>query len=177
MPDDLKSKYFDYFEKINDKIKEFKGYDEDLDFDDDEDYDDDQLVTGEYCFSDDDDEVDLLKPSVEGNKLKIRWTADEGGTHMNDPLLSGVGLAWLSTYGGQNLIEEIFGSLSSAAEMGKTNLRLDFSLTRDGWLFVVGSRKVFCCMPDELVELIIRENFTINDIISTQKSYAIKVSW
>jgi hypothetical protein len=177
VPDDLKSKYFDYFEKINDKIKEYKSYDEDLDVDDDEGYDDDQLVTGEYCFSDDDDEVDLLKSSVEGNKLKIRWTAEEGGTHMNDPLLSGVGLAWLSTYRGQNLIEEIFGSLSSAAEMGKTNLRLDFSLTRDGWLFVVGSRKVFCCMPDELVEVIIRENFTINDIISTQKSYAIKVSW
>jgi hypothetical protein len=177
VPDDLKSKYFDYFEKINDKIKEFKGYDGDLDVDDDEGYDDDQLLTGEYCFGVDDDEVDLLKPSVEGNKLKIRWTADEGGTHMNDPLLSGVGLAWLSTYRGQNLIEEIFGSLSSAAEMGKTNLRLDFSLIKDGWFFVGGGRKVFCCMPDELVELIIRENFAINDVTSTQKTYAIKVSW
>ena len=66
MPDDLKSKYFDYFEKINEKIKEFKAYEEDFDDDDDddEDYDDGELVTGEYCFSDEDDEVDLLKPSV-----------------------------------------------------------------------------------------------------------------
>lgn len=179
VPDDLKSKYFDYIEKINEKIKEFKAYNEDLDFedDDDEDYDDGQLVTGEYLFSDEDDEVDLLKPSVEGNTLKIRWTADECSTYMNEPLLSDVGLAWLSTYRGQNLIEEIFDSLSSAAEMGKTNLKLDFSLTKDGWSFVVGSRKVFCCMPDELVEIIARENFTIDDTKSTQKSYAIKVSW
>ena len=179
VPDDLKSKYFDYFEKINEKIKEFKAYNEDLDFedDDDENYDDGQLVTGEYCFSDVDDEVDLLKPSVEGNALKIRWTAEAGNTYMNDPLLSDVGLAWLSTYRGQNLIEEIFDSLSSAAEMGKTNLTLDFSLTNDGWSFVVGSRKIFCCMPDELVEIISRENFTIDDTTSTQKSYAIKVSW
>ena len=179
VPDNLKSKYFDYIEKINEKIKEFKAYNEDLDFeeDEDEDYDDGQLVTGEYLFSDEDDEVDLLKPSVEGNTLKIRWTADEGSTYMNEPLLSDVGLAWLSTYRGQNLIEEIFDSLSSAAEMGKTNLKLDFSLTKDGWSFVVGSRKVFCCMPDELVEIIARENFTIDDTTSTQKSYAIKVSW
>ena len=179
VPADLKSKYFDYFEKINEKIKEFKAYNEDLDFedDDDENYDDGQLVTGEYCFSDVDDEVDLLKPSVEGNALKIRWTAEAGSTYMNDPLLSVEGLAWLSTYRGQNLIEEIFDSLSSAAEMGKTNLRLDFSLTNDGWSFVVGSRKIFCCMPDELVEIIARENFTIDDTTSTQKSYVIKVSW
>ena len=177
VPDDLKSKYFDYFEKINEKIKEFKAYKEDFEEDDDEDYDDGELVTGEYCFSDEDDEVDLLKPSVKGNTLKIRWSAEEGSTYMNDPLLSDVGLAWLSTYRGQKLIGDIFYSLSSAAEMGKTNLKLDFSLTKDGWSFVVGSRKVFCCMPDELVEIITRENFTIDDTTATQKSYAIKVSW
>jgi len=179
VPDDLKSKYFHYIEKINEKIKELKTYNENLDFEDydDEDYDDGQLVTGEYCFSDEDDVVDLLKPSVQGNKLKIRWSADVGSTYMNDPLLSDVGLAWLSTYRGQNLIEFIFHTLSSAAEMGKTNFKLDFSLTKDGWSFSVKGRKVFCCMPDELVDIIARENFTIDDTTSTQKSYAIKVSW
>jgi hypothetical protein len=179
VPDDLKSKYFDYFEKINEKIKEFIACNEDLDFEenDEEDYDDGQLVTGEYFFSDEDYGVDLLKPSIKGNTLKIRWTAEEGSTYMNDPLLSDVGLAWLSTYRGQKLIEDIFYSLSSAAEMGKTNLKLDFSLTKEGWSFVIGSRKVFCCMPDELVEIIARENFTIEDTTSTPKSYAIKVSW
>jgi len=179
VPDNLKAKYFDYFEKINDKIKELKDFDEHLGFDEDndEDYDDGQLVTGEYCFGDDDVEVDLLTPSVKGNILKIRWAAQEGGTYMNDLLFSDVGLAWLSTSRGQNLIEEIFDSLTSASEMAKTNLNLNFSLTKDGWSFLVGGRKVFCCMPDELVEIIASENFTIDDTTSTQKSYAIKVSW
>ena len=96
---------------------------------------------------------------------------------MNDPLLSDSGLAWLSSYRGQNLIEEIFHSLSTAAEKGKTQLKLEFSLANDGWLFVVGSKKVFCCMPDEINEIIARENFTIDDTTSTEKSYSIKVSW
>ena len=179
VPDYLTAKYFPYIEKINEKIKELKAFDEylDSDEDNDEDYDDGQLVTGEYCFGDDDDEVDLLRSSAKGNILKIRWSAEEGSTYMNDPLLSDVGLAWLSTFRGQNLFEEIFDSLTSAAEMAKTNLKLDFSLTKEGWTFVIGSRKMFCCMPDELVEIIARENFTIDDTTATQKSYAIKVSW
>jgi hypothetical protein len=179
VPDDLKSKYVDFFEIINEKIKELKDCYEEFNANEDDGdyYDDGQLITGEYYFSSEDDEVDLLKPSAKRNLLKIRWNAEAGSTYMNDPLLSDVGLAWLSTYRGQNLIEQIFNSLNSAAEMGKTNLKLDFSLTADGWLFVVGSKNVFCCMPDELVEIIAREEFTIDDTTSTKKSYAIKVSW
>jgi hypothetical protein len=173
VPDELRSKYSDYIERINEKVRAYKGA-----FEDDDAYEDeDQLITGEYLFSDEDEDMDVLKPSVEGNKLKIRWFAEEGGTFMNDPLLSDVGLAWLSTYRGQNLIEEVFESLSNAAEMGKSTLKLDFSLSKDGWYFLTGGRKVFSCMPDELVEIISRENFTIDDTVSTQKSYAIKVSW
>ena len=186
VPDDLKAKYFIYIEKINEKIQEFKAYNTDLIFDTDktEDFDtdveedyDDQLIEGEYFFSKDDEEVDLLKPSVMGNTLKIKWTSETGNTYMNDPLLSEVGLAWLSTYRGQNLVDAIFDSLNSAAEMGRTNLKLNFSLDKDGWSFDSGSRKVFCCMPDELVEIISRENFSIDDTKSTQKTYSIKVSW
>lgn len=173
VPDELRSKYSDYIERINEKVRAYKGA-----FDDDDAYEDeDELITGEYLFSDEDEDMDVLKPSVEGNKLKIRWSAEEGSTFMNDPLLSDVGLAWLSTYRGQNLIEEVFESLSNAAEMGKSTLKLDFSLSKDGWYFLTGGRKVFSCMPDELVEIISRENFTIDDTVSTQKSYAIKVSW
>ena len=170
IPEELRSKYSDYIERINQRVRAYKGaYEEDDDADD--------LITGEYLFSDEDEEIDVIKQSVEGNKLKIRWATQGESTFMNYPLLSDVGLAWLSSYRGQNLIEEIFDSLSSAAEMGKTDLKLDFSLTKDGWSFAVGSRKVYCCMPDELVEIIARENFTIDDTKSTQKSYAIKVSW
>ena len=179
VPSYLSAKYIHHIKKINIKILELKVFNEDLDSDEDndEDYDDGQLVTGEYCFGDDDDEVDLLRSSAKGNILKIRWSAEEGSTYMNDPLLSDVGLAWLSTSSGQNLFEEIFDSLTSASDMGKTNLNLNFSLTKDGWAFLVGGRKVFCCMPDELVDIIASEDFTIEDTISNEKSYSIKVSW
>lgn len=175
--DDLKSKYADYIEKINEKIKEYKEFSEDANFEEEEYEDLDHLINGEYFFGSSNDEVDLLKPSEEGNRLIIRWKAEEGATYMNSPLLSDAGLAWLSSYRGQSLIESIFESLSSAAEMGKTFLKLDFTLTKEGWSFVNGRKNVFCCMPDELVEIIARENFTIDDTKSTQKSYSIKVSW
>lgn len=96
---------------------------------------------------------------------------------MNDPLLSDSGLAWLATYRGQLLIEAIFESLGEAAEAGKTNLKLDFSLSKDGWYFVRGQKKIYGCMPDELVEIIEKESFTIDDTTSSQKSYSIKVNW
>ncbi len=173
VPQELRDKYSDYIERINERVRAYKGA-----FEEDDHYeDDDDLITGEYLFSDDDEEMDVLKPSVEGNKLKIRWANEAESTFMNDPLLSDVGLAWLSTYRGQSLIEEVFESLSSAAEMGKSTLKLDFSLSKDGWYFLADGRKVFSCMPDELVAIIARENFTIDDTVSTQKSYAIKVSW
>lgn len=167
VPQELRDKYSDYIERINERVRAYKGAFEE----------DDDLITGEYLFSDDDEEMDVLKPSVEGNILKIRWANEAGSTFMNDPLLSDVGLAWLSTYRGQSLVEKVFESLSSAAELGKSTLKLDFSLSKDGWYFLADGRKVFSCMPDELVAIIARENFTIDDTVSTQKSYTIKVSW
>lgn len=172
VPDEVKGKYSVHIERINERVRAYKGA-----FEVDDDNEDDDLITGEYLFSDEGEEMEVLKPSVEGNKLKIRWSTEEGSTFMNCPLLSDVGLAWLSTYRGQNLIAEVFESLSSAAEMGKSNMKLDFSLSKDGWYFLANGLKVFSCMPDELVAIIARENFTIDDTLSNQKSYAIKVSW
>lgn len=175
VPDDLKAKYDDYFEKINEKIKQYKGVDdEDEEYDD---FDDDELITGEYCFSEDDEELDVLRPSAEGNKLKIRWTSERGITFMNAPLLSNVGLAWLTTFNGQKLIEEVFSALSDSAERGRSSLKLDFSLSKDGWYFVSGGQKIYCSMPDELVDIIERQSFNIDDTKATDKSYSIKVSW
>jgi hypothetical protein len=176
VPDDLKAKYDDYFEKINEKIKQYKGVD-DEDDEEYDDFDDDELITGEYCFSEDDEELDVLRPSAEGNKLKIRWTSERGITFMNAPLLSNVGLAWLTTFNGQKLIEEVFSALSDSAERGRSSLKLDFSLSKDGWHFVSGGRKIYCCMPDELVDIIERQSFNIDDTKATDKSYSIKVSW
>jgi hypothetical protein len=176
VPYDLRSKYINYIEKINEKIDQYKAFDADLDFEE-EPYNDEQLICDEYIFGKEDVEVDLLMPSGENSLLQIRWSTESNSTFMNDPLLSDVGLAWLSTYRGQNLIDAIFDSLNSAAEIGKTNLDLIFSLDKDGWSFNAGTSKVFCCMPNEIVYIIGSKNFTIDDTSSAQKSYSIKVSW
>lgn len=176
VPDDLKDNYSHYIEKINKKIKEYKNLHKLIESDIEDDFDENELITGEYSFLY--DEVDdLQKPSVEGNKFKIKWTSDDSITFMNDPILSDNGLAWLSGYRGQNLIEEIFNTLSYAADLGKTSLKLNFSLTKDGWVFLALHRKLYCCMPDELVDIISREDFIIDDTTSSQKSYSIHISW
>jgi hypothetical protein len=177
VPDNFKEKYRKYLDKINEKIQAYKEYKEDGSNEIHNYETEDDLVEGDYCFSDENEEIDVLKPSVEGNTLKIRWNSEEGSTFMNAPLLSDIGLAWLSTYRGQILIEEVFNALSESAEMGKSSMKLDFSLTKDGWYFHAGGREIFCCMPDELVDIIARENFTIDDTIATEKTYSIKVSW
>jgi len=176
IPDDLKEDFSKNIEKINLKIKEYINLLERIKLNVEDDFDRNELVKGESLFLNDEVE-ELEKPSIEGNKFKIRWKADDSITYMNDPLLSDVGLAWLSGYRGQNLIEEVFSSLSYASEMGKSSLKLSFLLTKDGWVFQALHKKIYCCMPDELVDIIARENFTIEDTTSTQRSYSIKVSW
>lgn len=178
VPTNLKSKYYIHIEKINRIIREYKRckYGVNFGFYSNSKTDDD-LIEGEYFFSTDDEEVGVLKPTYEGNILKISWTSEAGDTHMNNPLLSADGLAWLSSYRGQNLIEEVFEALSSAASNGKSTLKLEFSSVKDGWFFVSSSRKIYSCQPSQLGEIIQREGFTIQSETATLKNYAIKVSW
>ena len=179
VPDDLKAKYEDYFEKINKKIRKYKETVDELEFDEEDDYESEsnELINGEYLFGVDDEEVELLEPSNDGNKLKIRWTSEESCTFMNDPLLSDVGLAWLSNKIGQKLLDEIFYAINSAAVMGKTNTKLNFSLSNEGWSFLNGHRKIFCCNPDELVEVIERQSYSTDSASPSENTYSIKVSW
>lgn len=180
VPDDVKSKFETHFSSINSKIKEFKRCNTNfiVEYDDDDvQADEDNLISGEFYFSDQDNFIDILEPSIEGNFFKIKWISEVGSSFMNAPLLSDSGLAWLSTYRGQNLIESIFNALSDAAEQAKSSIKLDFSLTKDGWYFLSDGRKVYCCMPDEIVDIIEQENFTIDETLSTDNSYLIKVSW
>ena len=183
VPENLTLKYFDDMERINKKIKEYKeGTDEIeslFDFPDigENGFDDEPLINGEYFYTDNDDEADVLEPTIEGNKIKIRWSSDGDSTYMNDPLFSDAGLAWLSNHAGQSLIEAVFEALISAADKGKSTQKLEFALTTDGWSFVTGYRNIWCCMPDDLVDIITAGNFNIVDTKSTQKYYSIKVSW
>jgi hypothetical protein len=177
VPDNLKARYSSYIAKINEKIRKYRlVVDVEAEYIDD-DFDEYELITGEYFFSEDDEYFDVLLPSLESNKLKIKWSSEQGSTFMNAPLLSAEGLAWLSSYRGQSLIELVFETLSEAAEQGMSSIKLDFSLTNDGWNFLYKGRKIYCCMPDELVGIIELQNFTIDDSSSKSNSYFIKVSW
>ena len=178
VPAYLKSKYYSRIEKINRIIREYKRCTYGVDFgfySNSKTYD--ELIEGEYSFGADDEDVVVLKPTNEGNILKISWTSEAGDTHMNKPLLSADGLAWLSSYRGQSLIEEVFEALSSAASNGKATHMLEFSLVKDGWIFVSSSRKIYSCQPNQLAEIIQREGFTVQSETATLENYSIKVSW
>lgn len=84
---------------------------------------------------------------------------------------------WLSSRRGQELLEEIFTCLSEAAGAGKAKLKLNFSISKEGWYFKKSLSKFHSCRPDELVEIIELEGFIVEDTTSTEKNYAISVSW
>lgn len=178
VPKELMSKYYDHIENINRKVREYRrckcSFSSNF-------YSGSEngknLIEGEFYFGPDDESVEVLKPSYEGNIFKIKWTSEPGDKHMNQPLLSGEGLAWLSSYRGQVLIEAMFEALSDAADQGKSKIKLDFTLTIDGWYFLSDGRKLFCCIPDELVGIIERQGFIIDNTSSTDESYSIQVSW
>lgn len=135
-----------------------------------------ELAYGEYLFSDDDKDADKLFPSQKQNKFKIVWEKEPVNKFLNVPLFSGLGLTWLSSYYGQRLICAIFEALKDAAEEGFNQLTLNFNLTNDGWYFK-NSVEYHCCVPDELVEIIEREGFDIEETDATENSYKISVRW
>jgi len=135
-----------------------------------------ELGYGDYFFSNDHKDTDKLFPSQKQNKLKIAWAKEPVNKFLNVSLFSGPGLTWLSSYYGQRLINVIFEAFKDAAEDGENQLTLKFNLTNDGWYFK-SAVEYYCCVPDELVDIIEREGFTIIDTTSTEKSYSIKVSW
>jgi hypothetical protein len=135
-----------------------------------------ELVYGEYCFTNEDMDWDKLMPSKRQNKLKVTWDAEPHSKFLNASLFSGAGLTWLSSSYGQKLISSVFEALKEASEEGKQQLTLRFKLVKDGWYFT-DSVDYYCCVPDELVDIIEREGFEIIDTDSTEKSYKITVGW
>lgn len=135
-----------------------------------------ELVYGEYFFSDEDTHWDKLTPSKRQNKLKVVWEKEPYSKFLNAPLFSGTGLTWLSSHYGQKLLTALFEALKDAAEDGKEQLTLKFKLTKDGWYFS-DSVDYFCCVPDELVEIVEREGYEVTDTEATDKKYTITVSW
>lgn len=180
VPEKVSNHYSSHFSIISDRIKAFKDFKQIVDFDmeDEDEVDIDVLVNSEYVFSESDKPAAILNPSKAGNSLRIVWSADLGATHMNDPLFSDDGLAWLAATVGQEFLASVFKSLSLAAEEGKTETTLSFELVHDGWLFKKNrGETIYSCMPDEVVELVALEGFNVADTDSTDTGYKIFVTW
>jgi hypothetical protein len=43
--------------------------------------------------------------------------------------------------------------------------------------FLEGSKKIYSCLPDELIEFLERKGFTLDETISNDSSYEIHLSW
>lgn len=149
-----------------------------------------EMLRGEYHFSNRDQKVDVLgepeEPTEDGddwldedkNHYKVQWTSDEIPEFMSEPLFSRTGLNWISDEHGQKLLEAVFDSLKGAAVKGRDAASLKFKLTSHGWYFVNDAGHHYqSCMPNDLVEIIARQDFTVVDTTSSANSYAINLRW
>lgn len=149
-----------------------------------------EMVNGQYLFSHKDQKVEILGEPQElvtgdddwidedKNHYKVKWISDENSEFMNEPLFTKNGLNWISDEYGQNLLTSIFESLKGAAAKGKSWISLKFKLTNDGWYFIIDAGNNYpSCMPNDLVEIIARQEFIIADTSATSRSYTIKVKW
>jgi len=193
VPISISSKFYSDIELINEKLNSYRklleGNEIKIDVDaleDECDYEvenkdqtisKEELIEGEYYFGESDDDCEVLKPSSDRNTLKIKWGGKSSFIFLNESIFSSKGLAWLTDKNGQGLMDGIFKELERAAENGKTSLRLDFSLTKDGWFFEGDIFKLHSCIPYDLVGIIENHKFTIQDTLSKSKTYTIKVSW
>jgi hypothetical protein len=176
----LKKKYQPYIDSVNQKLLIYKKlyFKDKLDqYLDDEPYEDIDPSEGEYTFTIDDDTAELLKPASEGNFFTIKWDSEVAHKFMNNPIFSKEGLSWLSDFRGNILIESIFEYIVAAAEEGLNYQTLTFSLTNDGWYFNKESREIYCCNPNDLIEIIKNEKYTVLETKSSEKSFTIKVAW
>ena len=149
-----------------------------------------EMVYGQYIFSYKDQRVEILGEPHEllndddgwvdedKNHYKVKWISDENLEFMSEPLFTKNGLNWISGEYGQNLLDAIFDCLKGAAAKGKNITSLKFKLNNDGWNFVNDAGYHYpSCMPDDLVEIIARQDFIIADTSATSRSYTIKVKW
>ena len=149
-----------------------------------------KTIYGQYLFSSNDQRVDILgEPhdqsegdddwvDEDNNHFKVTWSSDEIYECMSEKLFTKNGLNWISDENGQNLLEAIFDCLKGAAAKRKNTTSIKFKLNSDGWYFVNDAGYQYpSCMPDDLVEIIARQDFIIADTSATSRSYTIKVKW
>lgn len=136
------------------------------------------MAYGDYEFYEDDRDNDILQPTNERNTFKIKWSSDQVPDFMIEPLGTRNGLTWMAAKNGQVLLAAIFECLRGAATVGKNSKSLKFKLTGKGWYFLGDDEKrIHSCMPDDLAEIIEKQDFTIADTFASAGTYTIKVKW
>ena len=178
IPDNIKNSYANEFLALSEKIAEYK----DLRDHTIPEFDDSLPVktkrhNGEYCYSELDEDKDFLEVSDSRNSLHLRWSNSYSGNYMNHPLFSYDGLSWLASSVGQELISSVFGAISESANSGRKTHTLNFKLDSIGWNYSQDDSEFFSCMPDDFIEILKIEKFSIDDTKSTKNSYSIKLSW
>jgi len=179
-----KKKYYDrHFDQIDQAISIFRNLKRQLE----EGHAPPRFHQGDYSYTLDDKKIDVIDvPGVNRDKrsakniFSVWWGTGSDSAVLNGEIFCRAGLSWLSRRNGQKLLDEIFDALEESANKGRNSLTLNFLLPSDdeGWFFNRSSRtNIESCSPDDLVEIIERRGFLIDDTQSFYGSYKIKVSW
>lgn len=180
LPGELAKKYTVYVDKIINALNAYTFYRADLEIQTKSQIKpiEENLVPGERAFNAGDSMERLLVPVHENNEFRVFWHSANQRYCLSEPLFSNEGIFWLSKITGQHLISQIFDALAQSAGNGRRKHGLTFQLEEEGWFFErEKGNLIFSCMPDELVELVERQGFTVYDTQATDHSYRIKVSW
>jgi hypothetical protein len=172
-----KDKLFFILEDINKKIRELKKLSRESVNVDLDDAFESNLIEGEYDWTSSDPDLDVISPTTEGNKFIVSWDSEVGGIFTNQVLLSYLGLTWLCTHRGQSFLQVLFGKISENADAGSSSIFLNFRLEKDGWHFINGVNSIFCCRPNDIVELLKYLKYTIDNLDISDESYSLRVSW
>ena len=131
---------------------------------------------GEYIFYDGDADFEKLAVSKNSNTLAIRWGSNPLDGHLNSPVFSREGVAWIASVAGQDFITAIFKSIEVASSKGATDVALKFRRSEYGWFFV-GEHECCSCTPDELLGVVQVEGYKISAIEFDDEDCRVKLAW
>ena len=131
---------------------------------------------GEYIFDNNDTNFEKLVASKNSNSLAIRWGSNPLNGHLNSPIFSRKGVAWIASVAGQNFISAVFKSIEVASFKGATDVVLNFRQSEYGWFFVGGDE--YCsCTPDQLSGVVQVEGYKISAIEFDNDCCRVKLAW
>lgn len=131
---------------------------------------------GEYIFDNGDADFEKLVASKNTNSLTIRWGSNPLDGHLNSPIFSGEGVAWIASVAGQDFISAIFKSIEVASSKGATDVTLKFRRSEYGWFFV-GEHECCSCAPEELFGVVQVEGYKISAIEFDDDYCRVKLAW